>query len=345
MARHSLQAGAWAPAPTDASARHDDSGASPLVSAEPLLTRRELRAQQRASEESGAATQPDPVDDLFRVVPTRRQAHADSPRRDRRAREIPKRPPPTASPSFFLRADASVSKRGRVSQAFALTAMVFAALIAVATSVPAEALLTSNDVAVKAAESKKSKVAGRQQFIVQDGDGPHVERDGFSSSSTAQLALQLGIRAEENSFVNNPRGKIQWPFAVGVHIGDRFGHRNCDESCTSNHQGQDFNPGAGAPVQAIADGVVRVAERKSRGPLGVHVIIEHQIKGQLVCSLYAHFREGSMPLTVGDPVKVAQHVGDTGSTGMSTGDHLHVGILKNCTEYIDPLVWLYENAG
>ena len=148
----------------------------------------------------------------------------------------------------------------------------------------------------------------------------------------------------EATFTNNPNGTIQWPFSVGVHIGDRFGYRDC-AGCSSNHGGQDFNPGLGAPIQSIADGVVSYAE-DGEGSLGVHMIIDHMIDGKLVSSVYAHMIHGSMLFKTGDVVTVGQVIGQVGNTGMSTGPHLHLDIRlggKDGTK-VDPLVWLYANT-
>ncbi len=359
-----MQTGPWALAPTDDAVRTHDHGASTAFSAHPPVTRRDRRARERAAEGARATTPAAPTGAVFRVVPRDHDVTTHAARREEPAGPIPSRrrstevhtaslplrrersraKAPLRLPSLFLTTSAAVSKQGRASRGFAVTAMGFAALIAVATSVPANALLTASDVAAQAAAARKSTETGRQQFIAQDGDGPNVERDGFRSSTVAQLALQRGIRAEDDTFVNNPNGTVQWPFAVGVHIGDRFGHRNCDDSCTSNHLGQDFNPGVGAPIQAIADGHVRVAERGAGGALGVHVVIDHVIDGQHVSSLYAHMQVGSMPLNVGDFVRVAEHIGDVGNTGLSTGPHLHLGILLNGTDYVDPLAFLRKHA-
>nr|WP_268871397.1 M23 family metallopeptidase [Cryobacterium roopkundense] len=148
----------------------------------------------------------------------------------------------------------------------------------------------------------------------------------------------------EATFTNNPNGTIQWPFAVGVHIGDQIGPRSC-AGCSANHGGQDFNPGLGAPIQSIADGVVSLAE-DGEGSLGVHMIIDHMIDGKLVSSVYAHMIHGSMNFKTGDVVKVGQVIGKTGSTGMSTGPHLHFEIRDGGIDgtKIDPLAWLYANT-
>jgi len=170
-----------------------------------------------------------------------------------------------------------------------------------------------------------------------------VEQDSYQAQSIAEVAAASGIRLE-NTFSNNPNGTVQWPFAVGVHIGDQFGPRNC-AGCSANHGGQDFNPGVGAPIQAIADGVVSYTE-DGEASLGVHMIIDHMIDGKLVSSVYAHMIHGSMLLETGDVVKVGQVIGKVGSTGMSTGPHLHFEIREGGIKgtKVAPLPWLYANT-
>ncbi|WP_146070630.1 M23 family metallopeptidase [Cryobacterium sp. M91] len=236
------------------------------------------------------------------------------------------------------------SMRKRAAKGASILAMSFVALMAVATSLPAEALLSAQDVQASALQAQRVLPAeDTQSMDLADGDILTVERDGYESSSIAEVAAASGIRLED-TFTNNPNGTIQWPFAVGVHIGDRFGPRNC-AGCSANHGGQDFNPGIGAPIQAIADGVVSYAE-DGEASLGVHMMIDHMINGELVTTVYAHMIHGSMLFKEGDLVKVGQVIGKTGSTGMSTGPHLHLDIRiggKDGTK-IDPLEWLYANT-
>lgn len=223
--------------------------------------------------------------------------------------------------------------------------MAFVALMAVSTSLPAEALLSSADVQAAAVAARQSAPAAPAQTLdmATGTDTISVERDGYESKSIAEVAAASGIRLEA-TFTNNPNGTIQWPFAVGVHIGDHFGYRNC-AGCSVNHGGQDFNPGIGAPIQAIADGVVSLAE-DGEGSLGVHMMIDHMIDGKKVTSVYAHMIHGSMKFKVGDVVKVGQVIGNTGNTGMSTGPHLHFEIRLGGKDgtHVDPLDWLYANV-
>ena len=112
-----------------------------------------------------------------------------------------------------------------------------------------------------------------------------------------------------------------------------------------DHHGQDFNPGLGAPIQAIADGVVSYVE-DGDGDLGVHMMIDHVINGEVVTSVYAHMIHGSMLFKKGDTVKVGDVIGKTGDTGMSTGPHLHFEIRLGGKDgpWTDPLEWLYANT-
>ena len=77
-------------------------------------------------------------------------------------------------------------------------------------------------------------------------------------------------------------------------------------------------------------------------------MIQHQIDGHTVVSLYAHLQYQSTPLKVGDSVKRGDLVGLVGNTGMSTASHLHLGI-KLDGKYVDPIPFLLQynaiNAG
>lgn len=104
-----------------------------------------------------------------------------------------------------------------------------------------------------------------------------------------------------------------------------------------HHGGTDFGASAGTPIQATNDGVVVLAETLAvRGNM---VIIDH---GGGVFSGYAHME--AMQVTVGDDVAQGQVIGHVGTTGLSTGAHLHwelsvAGVL------VDGLRWLDGTQG
>lgn len=137
---------------------------------------------------------------------------------------------------------------------------------------------------------------------------------------------------------------VQWPVDPSTPVASGFGYRVSPcAGCSSFHQGTDFDPGRGTPIAAIADGVVTEVGNPS-GSLGVHAVVQHTIDGVVVSSLYGHMEIGSMHLVVGQKVTRGQLIGLVGSTGASTGAHLHFGIMDASGTLIDSLVWIREHA-
>ncbi|NJM48496.1 MAG: M23 family metallopeptidase [Alkalinema sp. RU_4_3] len=83
------------------------------------------------------------------------------------------------------------------------------------------------------------------------------------------------------------------------------------------HAGTDFGAPEGTPVLAASTG--RVTEAKRMGGYGLAVTIEHQ-NGRYE-TLYGHLSE--LLVSAGEPVRSGQVIGRVGSTGASTGPHLH----------------------
>ena len=125
------------------------------------------------------------------------------------------------------------------------------------------------------------------------------------------------------------------------------------------HAGVDLAAPAGTPVFAISAGRVAVAEHS--GGLGNHVILEHRIDNSrlhggsaeifdakatdsdvTVASVYGHMLDGSLTVQVGDLVTAGQHLGNVGSTGNSSGPHLHFEIRPGGARApaVDPAPWL-----
>ncbi|GAA2121880.1 M23 family metallopeptidase [Kocuria atrinae] len=108
----------------------------------------------------------------------------------------------------------------------------------------------------------------------------------------------------------------------------------------SFHTGTDFAAPDGTPLLAAADGTVTGAEFS--GGYGGLIVIEHQIGGATVATAYAHMWEHGIHVQAGDTVTAGQHIGDTGSSGNSTGPHLHFEVRLGGTngEHTDPAAWL-----
>lgn len=97
------------------------------------------------------------------------------------------------------------------------------------------------------------------------------------------------------------------------------------------HKGVDYAAPRGTPVKATGDGKVIVAGR--RGGYGNTVIIQH---GSKYRTLYAHLRGFAKGIRSGSKVKQGQVIAYIGTTGLSTGPHLHYEFQVNGV-HVDPL--------
>lgn len=120
-------------------------------------------------------------------------------------------------------------------------------------------------------------------------------------------------------------------------------------TCSTDHQGVDFAPGAGTPVRAVLDGVV--VQAGFAESYGVWVKIEHIVpvtedKVERWETVYAHLQEGSITddVRVGSVVQRGQKIGAVGNTGLSTGPHLHFELLID-GEAVDPLPVIAQTQG
>lgn len=149
------------------------------------------------------------------------------------------------------------------------------------------------------------------------------------------------LAVTRDSFLTSTFSLVQWPVPATTTMSSSFGFRSC-AGCSSDHKGIDLNPGDGFPIQSVAAGTVVEATESDAG-LGVHVIVEHVINGQVLRTVYGHMQYSSMLVSVGDSVEVGQQLGLVGSTGQSTGAHLHFEVIIDDIQ-VDPLPWLLANA-
>ncbi|UKF32205.1 peptidoglycan DD-metalloendopeptidase family protein [Clavibacter phaseoli] len=240
-------------------------------------------------------------------------------------------------------------RRSNASRGLTLLTMAFVATVTIATSLPSSAFLTGQDMAQATVVTDAPATSIPSQSVALSA-APEAQvvggtDDAFTATTPQQIMLAQTSKGA-GAFTNDINGTIQWPFASGVPISGVFGHRiaPCSNGCSSDHKGVDFAPGLGAPIQAIADGVVREAVPTDSGGLGVHLVIDHVIDGQLVTSVYGHQLPGSLRVKAGDAVKVGQQIGQVGNTGASTGPHLHLEIHVADGTPVDPFAWLQEHA-
>jgi murein DD-endopeptidase MepM/ murein hydrolase activator NlpD len=99
-----------------------------------------------------------------------------------------------------------------------------------------------------------------------------------------------------------------------------------------HHSGVDFGAPSGTPIQSAAAGTVTFAGE--RGSYGNLVIVDH---GGGVETRYAHQRD--IAVRAGQRVEAGQLLGTVGSTGRSTGPHLHFEVRRD-GQAVNPLPWL-----
>ncbi|CAN5298196.1 hypothetical protein BH11ACT3_BH11ACT3_13720 [soil metagenome] len=171
-----------------------------------------------------------------------------------------------------------------------------------------------------------------------------VKKDAYvAQSQTLAIGSVPEYSNNRDAFVITQYTPVRWPLSPSTEVSSGFGYRIAPcYGCSSDHQGVDFDPGEGTPIDVIADGTV--VESTLEGGLGQHVIVQHVIDGQLVQSVYGHMIAGSQTVGVGDSVVRGQVLGLVGSTGASTGAHLHFEIRPDGGAAVEPLSWLAANV-
>jgi murein DD-endopeptidase MepM/ murein hydrolase activator NlpD len=119
-------------------------------------------------------------------------------------------------------------------------------------------------------------------------------------------------------------GSMAWPVPSSYRVTSPFGPRICPFHGRELHPGIDIGAPSGSPI--VAAGAGRVTYAGGRGSYGNVVMIDH---GNGVVTLYAHQRTGGIKVGVGQSVDKGQRIGTVGSTGNSTGPHLHWEVRVN----------------
>jgi murein DD-endopeptidase MepM/ murein hydrolase activator NlpD len=132
--------------------------------------------------------------------------------------------------------------------------------------------------------------------------------------------------------------KFTWPAGNASLVSDGFGPRVPPKpGASSYHQGIDISVGMGTPIMASADG--EVIQSGNNGDYGNCVQIKHA-NGYV--TLYGH--QSRIATSMGKKVVQGQVIGYVGSTGTSTGAHLHFGVKDASGKFIDPMKVLNGTA-
>lgn len=150
-----------------------------------------------------------------------------------------------------------------------------------------------------------------------------------------EAQIQAALQTSTRYSYQYTGGQFIWPIAKeGTHVTSPFGNREHPiQGVVKLHSGLDIGgAGYGAPVVAAADGVVTYAGWMSG--YGNCVMIKHS---DSLVTLYGHGQ--TILTTVGKQVKQGDLIMEVGSTGNSTGPHLHFEVRLNGTA-VDPTTYL-----
>jgi murein DD-endopeptidase MepM/ murein hydrolase activator NlpD len=147
--------------------------------------------------------------------------------------------------------------------------------------------------------------------------------------TTQFTALENVLLGRQLSAEIRPSGKPVMAGYISSYFGERMDPFNGEEAF---HKGLDFASGAGADVLAVAQGVVTWAG--PREGYGIMIEVNH---GNGYVTRYAH--NSRVSVAVGDTVERGQAIAVVGSTGRSTGPHVHFEVLKDGRQ-IDPMAFI-----
>ena len=158
-----------------------------------------------------------------------------------------------------------------------------------------------------------------------------VKTDSFEVAKSNILKATGTTTVEDNSIANINGIKIATLPITGT-ISSRYGVSSSIRS--SRHTGLDIAAQKGTPIKAIAEGTVIFAS--TSGSYGNLVKIDH---GNGIESWYGH--TSKMYVTIGQKVNAGDIIAAVGSTGNSTGPHLHLEIRIN-GQHVNPQNYLYK---
>jgi murein DD-endopeptidase MepM/ murein hydrolase activator NlpD len=171
-------------------------------------------------------------------------------------------------------------------------------------------------------------------------DAAHARRETVSSELQAELAAraqqELGTAGRrDGATVPARRGALAWP--VQGRVSSPFGMRvHPITGAYKLHTGIDVSAPCGTPIRAARDGVVVAAGWNSA--YGWRTVVSHgAVDGVLLTTTYNH--QERLGVAVGDRLGTGQILGEVGSTGYSTGCHLHLELFVN-SSLVDPAPWL-----
>lgn len=213
----------------------------------------------------------------------------------------------------------------------------------------------NNELEEDKAQMKIAKVEAEKQTVVLTNTRTVYENQKNSlSESEKQLNAQIETYKKQQEELENliqytingstyelkySGGVMIWPTLESSYITSPYGSRlHPIQGVIKNHDGIDIGGSTGDPVYAAADGII-IYSAFNTGGYGNMVMIDHGLnsEGVKIVTLYAH--GDKLLKSVGETVKQGDVIMEMGSTGNSTGPHVHFEVRENGS-HVDPKNYL-----
>lgn len=159
-----------------------------------------------------------------------------------------------------------------------------------------------------------------------------ILKDQIKNTVERVVEIQNFLKNQKDIYISTPKG---WP--IMGRITSEFGNReNPRYGGQEFHSGIDISAGTGTPVKATADGIVSFSGWSAGN--GNLVVVEH---GFGYSTFYAH--NSSIVVKVGQKVKRGDIIANVGSTGNTTGPHLHYEVWHN-GKPVNPIDFIKNNS-
>lgn len=171
-----------------------------------------------------------------------------------------------------------------------------------------------------------------KEAAIREYDEEIAAQNSVIATLEAQVAAAKAALAEANRRHYNG-GVFAWPAPSYTRISDEYGWRmHPTLGIQKFHNGVDLAAPGGSPILAAYDGEVIAAAYSSS--MGNYIMIDH---GDNVYTIYMH--ASALYVSTGQTVTRGQKIAAVGTTGRSTGNHLHFGVRVN-GEYVNPFNYL-----
>ncbi|WP_328561486.1 M23 family metallopeptidase [Streptomyces coelicoflavus] len=209
---------------------------------------------------------------------------------------------------------------------------------AIGKNLRAEARLAADEakaqVAWQALEKRNADLADLKKKIEGKLEAARSRLEGRADSSVAAGSCPGAVRLDQSDLPSGP----SWVAPVETYeLSASFGSGG--SRWANRHTGQDFAVPVGTPVRSAGAG--RVLKVSCGGAFGIQIVVQH---AGGYYTQYAHL--AAVAVDQGDRVEAGQWIAQSGTTGNSTGPHLHfeVRVTPETGSALDPVPWLSQRG-